>query len=164
MTIDDAAKRLRELAEKATPGPWDAFMSSRFTSGGIGVENSDEEAIFWGEPGGLACARREDAFFIAAANPAVILELLDALEKAQARAEKAEADLQTRIAYDVAESMKQQALVIEWRTKAQSAEARIDKALALASGDNLKYDGGTLGARMRRVLTEESEPNEESKR
>lgn len=60
--------RLRELAEQATPGPWDAGQTGPFKStiyrgaGYVGLVAADVE--------------HADAAYIAAANPSVILALL----------------------------------------------------------------------------------------
>lgn len=77
---------LRELAEKATPGPW--FATSDFDHIDQVTRWRIEDVERWrdlrnnlqlGEDGDTAC-------FIAAANPAAVLELLD--ERDAARAER----------------------------------------------------------------------------
>lgn len=67
-------KKLRELAEKANPGPWiekrDPFDVER-----IHVVDQDDEII---------CSVRgttRNSYFIATANPQAIIELLDRLER-----------------------------------------------------------------------------------
>lgn len=85
-------KKLRELAEKATPGPWTAlfvFGSSdlpvsicRETGRTIniaGVECPDNDYIC--EVHSEAANPAPDFRFIAAANPQAIIELLDRLER-----------------------------------------------------------------------------------
>ena len=86
---------LRALAEKATLGPWEAFEDSDEHLAGCPPtmewlvtatdpgEELYEEIINWGNRG-----RREDAEFIAAANPSVVLALLDRLERAEAAIER----------------------------------------------------------------------------
>lgn len=73
-------EELRRLAEAATPGPW--------SRGGVTIEAL--HIVAYGAPIGERCIaditdyrakRLEDATFIAAANPAAILALLDRLEK-----------------------------------------------------------------------------------
>jgi hypothetical protein len=74
---------LRALAEKATPGPW--------TSCGFAIQREDGRALaeVWlrNHP---ATQERADCDYIAAANPQVILALLDALEASEARLAGAE--------------------------------------------------------------------------
>lgn len=93
MTEIDVAK-LRSLAEGATPGPWEAVEDSNEHLAGCPPtmewlvsatdpgEDFYEEIIDWGNRG-----RGEDAQYIAAANPATILALLDRLEQAEAEVE-----------------------------------------------------------------------------
>lgn len=76
MTID--TQRLRELAQKATPGPWH-------------ISAPAEHAV-WHDINGARNLIAEtscdgNAEFIAAANPAVVLALLDELEKRTLRAD-----------------------------------------------------------------------------
>lgn len=73
MGIDTA--RLRELAEAATPGPW-CVEHGRVYSGDTEVAAMPGSRSWW-----------HDADFIAAANPAAILRLLDALNEAEDRAD-----------------------------------------------------------------------------
>lgn len=73
---------LRRLAEAATPGPWEAFgaVDGRRGERWLGV-TTDMRATESARAGDVFTARdctRQDALFIAAANPAVMLALLDA--------------------------------------------------------------------------------------
>ena len=73
---------LRRLAEAATPGPWEAFgaVDGRRGERWLGV-TTDMRAIESARAGDVFAAQnctRQDALFIAAANPAVMLALLDA--------------------------------------------------------------------------------------
>ena len=73
-------QHLRELAQKATPGPWELAGGNEWLSPlGIDVGSEDES--------NFPTLRSRDAEFIAAANPATILSLLDELRdvKKQAR-------------------------------------------------------------------------------
>ncbi|EDR8059199.1 ead/Ea22-like family protein [Salmonella enterica subsp. salamae] len=84
MTIDKRA--LREVAEKATPGNW-RRTSSRFN--GITVTPFS----LCGEEVTLAhTVEKRDAEFIAAANPATVLALLDELDSANGYASAYEAE------------------------------------------------------------------------
>ena len=74
---------LRRLAEAATPGPWEAFgaVDGRRGERWLGV-TTDMRAIESARAGDVFAAQnctRQDALFIAAANPAVVLGLLDRL-------------------------------------------------------------------------------------
>ena len=83
---------LRRLAEAATPGPWEAFgaVDGRRGERWLGV-TTDMRATESARAGDVFAAQnctRQDALFIAAANPAVVLALLaerDALAAAVER-------------------------------------------------------------------------------
>lgn len=86
--MSDDLTALRELAEKATPGPWEA-ESTRFgydahetpyVTPKTGMYNV---AQFYNQ--GQAA---DDAAYVAAANPATVLALLDRLERAEAKAKR----------------------------------------------------------------------------
>ena len=72
MTIDTT--KLRELANKATTGPWEQINHIVFT------ETGDLEWVVANARSGNSII---DAKYIAAANPATVLALLDDLEKTQ---------------------------------------------------------------------------------
>jgi len=72
MTIDTT--KLRELAQKATPGPWEQINHIVFT------ETGDLEWVVANARSGNSII---DAEYIAAANPATVLALLDELERTQ---------------------------------------------------------------------------------
>ena len=72
---------LRRLAEAATPGPWEAFgaVDGRRGERWLGV-TTDMRATESARAGDVFAAQnctRQDALFIAAANPAAVLALLD---------------------------------------------------------------------------------------
>ena len=72
---------LRRLAEAATPGPWEAFgaVGGRRGERWLGV-TTDMRATESARAGDVFAAQnctRQDALFIAAANPAAVLALLD---------------------------------------------------------------------------------------
>ena len=74
---------LRRLAESATPGPWEAFgaVDGRRGERWLGV-TTDMRATESARAGDVFAAQdctRQDALFIAAANPAAVLGLLDHL-------------------------------------------------------------------------------------
>lgn len=69
---------LKELAEKATPGPWKAGSATV-----TGAETDDSPSLDAKLYGGNGQAKARNARYIAAANPAAILELITQLEDAQ---------------------------------------------------------------------------------
>lgn len=90
----DAAE-LRRLAEAATPGPWEAFgaVDGRRGERWLGV-TTDMRAIESARAGDVFAAQdctRQDALFIAAANPAAVLALLDERDALAAKVERVRA-------------------------------------------------------------------------
>ncbi|HFT4321253.1 TPA: ead/Ea22-like family protein [Klebsiella pneumoniae] len=80
--ITKLAQSLKAAAEKATPGPWQR-SSVRF-NGITDIANPMEQG---NKPHIANTSEKRDAEFIALANPANILALVEALEKAQAKAD-----------------------------------------------------------------------------
>lgn len=75
------SRLLRELAEKATPGPWDAFSGERF--GDVLSDPDGDGARF------VICEQSgSDAPYIAACDPQTILALLDRLDRYEAALRK----------------------------------------------------------------------------
>ena len=86
---------LRRLAEAATPGPWEAFgaVDGRRSERWLGV-TTDMRAIESARAGDVFAAQnctRQDALFIAAANPAAVLALLDERDALAAKVERVRA-------------------------------------------------------------------------
>ncbi|CAM3655557.1 hypothetical protein SB5544_04432 [Klebsiella variicola] len=77
--ITELAQRMKAAAEKATPGSWRAFQ---YDDGHCGIGGGLNAEIMVCEH--ISKERPHDAMFIALANPANILALVEALEKAQA--------------------------------------------------------------------------------
>lgn len=65
------AKKLRELASKATPGPWRTEQANSYKRWLV-IGSMSSHVMY-----------PHDAAFIAAANPAAVLALLDRLEAAE---------------------------------------------------------------------------------
>ena len=89
---------LRRLAESATPGPWEAFgaVDGRRGERWLGV-TTDMRAIESARAGDVFAAQnctRQDALFIAAANPAVVLGLLDHLAHMREARDNARAEVE----------------------------------------------------------------------
>ena len=89
--ITELAQSLKAAAEKATPGPW-YVHDKPCEDGNYGIDTSDKEflaeAVVWWGFARQSIWREEDAKYIALANPANILALVEALEKAQAQSSK----------------------------------------------------------------------------
>lgn len=94
---DAVIEELRLLAQAATPGPWKACRNHECYEGAYFEIDPEDEAEYAAKPFTRIEARtrvvaaahdlfefdREDAAFIASANPAAILELLDRLDAAE---------------------------------------------------------------------------------
>ncbi|MDE9299379.1 ead/Ea22-like family protein [Klebsiella pneumoniae] len=78
--ITELAQSLKAAAEKATQGNWRAF---KYHDGRCGIGGGHHDEIMVCEH--ISKRRPHDAEFIAMANPADILALVEALEKAQAK-------------------------------------------------------------------------------
>ena len=76
--ITELAQSLKAAAEKATQGNWRAF---KYHDGRCGIGGGHHDEIMVCEH--ISKRRPHDAEFIALANPANILALVEALEKAQ---------------------------------------------------------------------------------
>lgn len=76
--ITELAQRMKAAAEKATPGNWRAFQ---YHDGRCGVGGGNHDEIMVCEH--ISKKRPHDAVFIALANPANVLALVDTLEQAQ---------------------------------------------------------------------------------
>ncbi|SWL28953.1 ead/Ea22-like family protein [Klebsiella pneumoniae] len=92
--ITELAQRMRTAARKATPGQWVAFThaDSRTFSVHTPDDNRCGDVIKWAGFDGQRKAKA-NAEFIALANPANVIALVGALEKAQQRIEELESDL-----------------------------------------------------------------------
>lgn len=84
--ITELAQRMKAAAEKATPGSLRAFQ---YDDGHCGIGGGLNAEIMVCEH--ISKERPHDAMFIAMANPANILSLVEALEKAQRRNAELEA-------------------------------------------------------------------------
>ena len=76
--INELAQSLKAAAEKATQGSWRAFQ---YHDGRCGIGGGHNDEIMVCEH--ISKERPHDAMFIALANPANVLALVEALEKAQ---------------------------------------------------------------------------------
>ena len=86
MTI--AIKRLRTLAQAATPGPWRWWTSNSFRRLSSDITGKDGDVLhgFVHRDGqGDVAISAVNAAFIAAANPATVLQILDRIEELEAK-------------------------------------------------------------------------------
>ncbi|OSZ24363.1 hypothetical protein BVZ25_08095 [Klebsiella quasipneumoniae] len=83
--ITELAQSLKAAAEKATQGNWRAFQ---YHDGRCGIGGGHNNEIMVCEH--ISKERQHDAMFIALANPANILALVEALEKAQQQTTESE--------------------------------------------------------------------------
>lgn len=94
--ITELAQRMKAAAEKATPGPW-YVHDKPCEDGNYGIDTSDKEflaeAVVWWGFARQSIWREKDAKYIALANPANVLALVEALEKTRQRIEELESDL-----------------------------------------------------------------------
>lgn len=82
--ITELAQQLKAAAEKATPGEWVYFPKNTSIEYDVGSDES-QGSILYVDSGDFTQAQTDrNGEFIALANPANILALVEALEKAQA--------------------------------------------------------------------------------
>ncbi len=108
--ITELAQSLKAAAEKATQGNWRAFQ---YHDGRCGIGGGHHDEIMVCEL--ISKERPHDAMFIALANPANVLALVEALEKAQAENEyirKRYQQLDLLIGKNI---LVMQAAIIEWQ-------------------------------------------------
>ncbi len=83
--ITELAQSLKAAAEKATPGEWVYFPKNTSIEYDVGSDES-QGSILYVDSGDFTQAQTDrNGEFIALANPANILALVEALEKAQKR-------------------------------------------------------------------------------
>ncbi|ATM04311.1 hypothetical protein CRN15_00985 [Raoultella planticola] len=115
--ITELAQSLKAAAEKATPGPW-YVHDKPCEDGNYGIDTSDKEflaeAVVWWGFARQSIWREEDAKYIALANPANILALVEALENAQQRIAELESRTVTAAAADVLAERQRQVTAEGW--------------------------------------------------
>ncbi len=91
--ITELAQSLKAAAEKATPGEWVYFPKNTSIEYDVGSDES-QGSILYVDSGDFTQAQTDrNGEFIALANPANILALVEALEKAQERIAELESKL-----------------------------------------------------------------------
>ncbi|WP_200664045.1 ead/Ea22-like family protein [Raoultella ornithinolytica] len=84
--ITELAQSLKAAAEKATPGRWEYYPGNTSIEYNVDSMDEDQGSIVYVDSGDFTQAQTErNGEFIALANPANILVLVEALEKAQQR-------------------------------------------------------------------------------
>ncbi|GKK65645.1 ead/Ea22-like family protein [Klebsiella variicola] len=89
--ITELAQSLKAAAEKATPGRWEYYPGNTSIEYNVDSMDEDQGSIVYADSGDFTQAQTDrNGEFIALANPANILALVEALEKAQLRIGKLE--------------------------------------------------------------------------
>ena len=137
--ITELAQSLKAEAEKATPGNWRAF---KYHDGRCGIGGGHHDEIMVCEH--ISKERPHDAMFIALANPANVLALVEALEKAQSKIielqQGYEIDPRTHEIIDLQERIAE----LESRTVKLPDDAEHDIMAPVAAylSEKFKWDGG----------------------
>lgn len=85
--ITELALSLKAAAEKATPGRWEYYPGNTSIEYNVDSMDEDQGSIVYVDSGDFTEAQTDrNGEFIALANPANILALIEALEKAQTKA------------------------------------------------------------------------------
>ncbi|MEE2279252.1 ead/Ea22-like family protein [Klebsiella pneumoniae] len=119
----ELAQSLKAAAEKATQGNWRAFQ---YHDGRCGIGGGHNDEIMVCEH--ISKERPHDAMFIALANPANILALVEALEKAQQRI--AELESRTVTVENLQESAYRAGLTAGWNLGLANNNDGFNKCLA----------------------------------
>ena len=84
--ITELAQSLKAAAEKATPGRWEYYPGNTSIEYNVDSMDEDKGSIVYVDSGDFTQAQTErNGEFIALANPANVLALVEVLEKAQQR-------------------------------------------------------------------------------
>ncbi|HCA7310707.1 TPA: ead/Ea22-like family protein [Klebsiella pneumoniae] len=84
MNITELAQSLKAAAEKATPGRWEYYPGNTSIEYNVDSMDEDQGSIVYVDSGDFTQAQTDrNGEFIALANPANVLALVEALEKAQ---------------------------------------------------------------------------------
>lgn len=87
--ITELAQSLKAAAEKATQGRWEYYPGNTSIEYNVDSMDEDQGSIVYVDSGDFTQAQTDrNGEFIALANPANILALVEALEKAQAQSSK----------------------------------------------------------------------------
>ncbi|HBX8047483.1 hypothetical protein B6J31_27505 [Klebsiella pneumoniae] len=132
--ITELAQSLKAAAEKATQGNWRAFQ---YHDGRCGIGGGHNDEIMVCEH--ISKERPHDAMFIALANPANVLALVEALEKAQQRiAELEESNAQVIQSRDHYKRMTEEGL----KQLAEARTVKLPDLRQIVSGDRYVWSDG----------------------
>ena len=132
--ITELAQSLKAAAEKATQGDWRAFQ---YHDGRCGIGGGHNAEIMVCEH--ISKERPHDAMFIALANPANVLALVEALEKAQQRiAELEESNAQVIQSRDHYKRMTEEGL----KQLAEARTVKLPDLRQIVSGDRYVWSDG----------------------
>ncbi|HIE4607769.1 TPA: ead/Ea22-like family protein [Klebsiella aerogenes] len=85
--ITELAQSLKAAAEKATPGRWEYYPGNTSIEYNVDSMDEDQGSIVYVDSGDFTQAQTDrNGEFIALANPANVLALVEALEKVQTKA------------------------------------------------------------------------------
>ncbi|HBV3432895.1 TPA: ead/Ea22-like family protein, partial [Klebsiella pneumoniae] len=141
--ITELAQSLKAAAEKATPGNWRAF---KYHDGRCGIGGGHNAEIMVCEH--ISKERPHDAMFIAMANPANVLALVEALEKAQQRNGELETYSKTAIEFreaarDENRHLKLELEIAEKRiAELESRTVKLPDLRQIVSGDRYVWSDG----------------------
>ncbi|VGD65657.1 ead/Ea22-like family protein [Klebsiella pneumoniae] len=133
--ITELAQSLKAAAEKATPGRWEYYPGNTSIEYNVDSMDEDQGSIVYVDSGDFTQAQTDrNGEFIALANPANILALVEALEKAQAKADVYD---MLRDDYGLREKGVGLADFVDWQAK-RIAELEESHAQVIQSRDHYK--------------------------
>ncbi|SXV73636.1 ead/Ea22-like family protein [Klebsiella pneumoniae] len=141
--ITELAQNLKAAAEKATQGNWRAF---KYHDGRCGIGGGHHDEIMVCEH--ISKRRPHDAEFIALANPANVLALVEALEKAQQRNGELETYSKTALEFreaarDENRHLKLELEIAEKRiAELESRTVKLPDLRQIVSGDRYVWSDG----------------------
>ncbi|TCK39691.1 Ead/Ea22-like protein [Paraburkholderia sp. BL8N3] len=147
MTVEDH-KRLRELAEKAGGDEWTPTYATRTDPARVWLPDGDGIAQCFGNAGHMPEPIDADdiAEFVAAANPATVIALLDEIERQQRQLAFVRGQNRRFIKLDESRIQEIRAL------RAEMAELRKSRADALLDAERAREERNRVGVEIRREL------------
>ncbi|HHL6596675.1 TPA: ead/Ea22-like family protein [Escherichia coli] len=138
--ITELAQSLKAAAEKATPGRWEYYPVNTSIEYNVDSMDEDQGSIVYVDSGDFTQAQTDrNGEFIALANPANILALVEALEKAQQRI--AELESRTVTVENLQESAYRAGLTAGWNLGLANNNDGFNKCLAAhAAGINVEAE------------------------
>ncbi|EPH2707587.1 ead/Ea22-like family protein [Klebsiella pneumoniae] len=134
--ITELAQSLKAAAEKATQGNWRAF---KYHDGRCGIGGGHHDEIMVCEH--ISKRRPHDAEFIALANPANILSLVEALEKAQQQMTESENRVRKQNRH-ICELFDDNTALRQRITELESRTVKLPDLRQIVSGDRYVWSDG----------------------